>query len=340
MRKLLLLLGIVLLLGCTGGGRYVQISGYAQGGLYTVKLNMDGVQVPVEQVRDSIDALLRQIDTTLSGYNRGSLLSRFNAGERVPATPLFLDMYRISYAYWERSGGRVDCAAAALYDAWGFGFKNSAFPPEEEVAALLEKGGMDRLPPTLPVVDGFVDPAALNYPRLNYNAIAQGYSCDVIAAYLYRLGVKDMLVDIGEIWCDGLNPSGRPWSVGVDRPEDQPADQPSRELEGIWSSGGRPAGVVTSGNYRKFYLREGRKYAHTIDPLSGYPVTHNLLSATVVSSRTAAEADALATWCMVVGLQEAQRIIREDEALEGYLIYEAADGSMQEWASEGFTLRK
>ena len=204
MRKLLLL-GTILLLGCTGGKRYVQISGYAQGGTYTVKLNMEGVGVPVEQVRDSIEAILLQIDTTLSGYNRNSLLSRFNAGESIPATPLFLAMYRLSYNYWERSGGKVDCAAAALYDAWGFGFKNSSFPSEEQLAVLLEQGGMDRLPSSLPVTpDGLVDPAPLGYPRLNYNAIAQGYSCDLVAAYLYRIGVKDMLVDIGEIWCDGL----------------------------------------------------------------------------------------------------------------------------------------
>ena len=341
MRKLLLLLlGIVLLPGCTGKGRYVQISGYAQGGTYTVKLNMEGVRVPVEEVRDSIDALLRQIDTTLSGYNKNSLLSRFNAGERVPATQMFMDMYRMAYSYWERSGGRVDCAAAPLYDAWGFGFKNSSFPAEKEVKALLAAGGMDRLPSSLPVEEGFVNPDALGYPRLNYNAIAQGYSCDVIAAYLYRLGVKDMLVDIGEIWCDGLNPSGQPWSVGVDRPVDQPSDQPSRELEGVWSSGGLPGGVVTSGNYRKFYIREGRKYAHTVDPLTGYPVTHNLLSATVISSESAADADAVATWCMVVGLEEARKIIQENPALEGFLIYEAPDGTLHEWSSKGFTLKQ
>ncbi len=340
MRKLLLL-GTILLLGCTGGKRYVQISGYAQGGTYTVKLNMEGVGVPVEQVRDSIEALLLQIDTTLSGYNRNSLLSRFNAGESIPATPLFLAMYSLSYKYWERSGGKVDCAAASLYDAWGFGFKNSSFPSEEQLAVLLEQGGMDRLPASLPVTpDGLVDPAPLGYPRLNYNAIAQGYSCDLVAAYLYRIGVKDMLVDIGEIWCDGLNPSGKPWSVGVDRPVDQAPDQAPRELEGIWDSQGLAAGVVTSGNYRKFYIRDGRKYAHTIDPVSGYPVQHNLLSATVVSSQSAAEADAVATWCMVVGLEEAKALILSQKALEGYLIYSAEDGSMQEWASPGFALKE
>lgn len=340
MKKLLSLFALLLVLGCSGSGRrYVQISGYAQGGTYTVKLNVKGVTVPVETIRDSVDALLLRIDTTLSGYNKKSLVSRFNAGEKVPATPLFLDMYRLARRYWEQSGGLLDCAAGPLYDAWGFGFRNRTFPSEEDVAALLETCGMGRLPADLPVEGGFVDPAAMGYPRLNYNAVAQGYSCDVIARYLYGIGVKDMLVDIGEIWCDGLNPSGKEWAVGIDRPVDQP-EEPSGELDGIWTSGGKACGVVTSGNYRKFYIRDGRKYAHTINPRTGFPVSHNLLSATVVSARSSADADAVATWCMVLGLEEARALILDSPALEGYLIYEDDEGRMKEWASPGFTLRK
>ena len=340
MKKLLSLCVVLLVLACTNpGGRYVQISGYAQGGSYTVKLNMEAVKIPVETIRDSVDALLRQIDTTLSGYNKKSLVSRFNAGEKVPATPLFLEMYRMARRYWELSEGMLDCAAGPLYDAWGFGFKNSRFPSDEEVAVLLETCGMGRLPDALPVKDGFVDPADLVFPRLNYNAIAQGYSCDVIARYLYGIGVKDMLVDIGEIWCDGLNPSGKEWAVGIDRPVDQP-EEPSLELDGIWTSGGKACGVVTSGNYRKFYIRDGRKYAHTINPRTGFPVTHNLLSATVVSARSSADADAVATWCMVLGLEESKTLLLQNPELEGYLIYEDGEGQMKEWATPGFTLRK
>ena len=340
MKKLLLLCLFFLALGCARrGDRYVQITGYAQGGTYSVKLNMKGVQVPVEMVRDSVDALLVQIDTTLSGYNNKSLVSRFNAGEKVPATPLFLEMYRLARQYWERSGGMLDCAAGPLYDAWGFGFKSSRFPSGEEVSALLAKCGMGRLPATLPVEDGLVDPAPLGFPQLNYNAIAQGYSCDVIARYLYSIGVRDMLVDIGEIWCDGVNPSGKDWAVGIDRPVDQP-EEPSDELDGVWTSGGKPCGVVTSGNYRKFYIKDGHKYAHTINPKTGFPVSHNLLSATVVSAGSAADADALATWCMVIGLEPAKALLLDSPGLEGYLIYEDAEGEMREWASPGFTLRQ
>ncbi len=340
MRKLLPVFLLLALMACAPSqGRYVQIQGFAQGGTYTVKLNTKGVGEKVETIRDSIESLLLQIDTTLSGYNKRSMLSRFNAGEAVPATSLFLDMYRCAYRYWERSGGLVDCAAGPLFNAWGFGFREQQFPSEEEIRALQDRCGMRLLPAELPVKDGKVDPADVSFPQLNYNAIAQGYSCDVIARYLYSLGVKDMLVDIGEIWCDGLNPSGKPWSVGVDRPVDQP-EVPSDELDGIWSSEEKPCGIVTSGNYRKFYIKDGKKFAHTVNPLTGYPVQHTLLSATVVSQESAAEADAIATWCMVAGLEAAQKLILDSPALEGYLISATEDGGMTEWASPGFTLKQ
>ena len=163
-------------------------------------------------------------------------------------------------------------------------------------------------------------------------------SCDVVAAYLYGLGVKDMLVDIGEIFCDGVNPGGKPWRVGVDRPFDGNND-PGTDLDGIWESQNAPCGIVTSGNYRKFYVHDGKKYAHTIDPRTGYPVQHNLLSATIVA-KDATDADAYATYCMVIGLEKAKEFIeRSPDDLAGYLIYADENGEMHEWASANFNLK-
>jgi len=342
MRRLLPIFAALFLAGACASrpDAYVQITGRAQGGEYSVKMNMKGVSVPVESVRDSIDAILLGIDTTLSGYNSHSLLARFNAGERIRPNTLFLQMYEDAYAYWERSGGLLDFAAGPLYDAWGFGFRDGALPTDAQVASLLGNCGMSRLPRRLPVSeDGWLDPAGMGFPRLNYNAVAQGYSCDLVARFLYGLGVKDMLVDIGEIWCDGLNPSGRPWAVGVDRPVDRENGNEQAGLSDVWSSEGRPCGITTSGNYRKYYVRDGRKYAHTINPLTGYPVQHNLLSATVVSAASAAESDALATWCMVIGLDAAKELILHEPGVEGYLVSAAPDGQFVEWASPGFTLK-
>ena len=349
MKKLTLCALLLLVLSACGErDRYIQITGHAQGGVYSVKANLKGVPVTPEEIRDSVEAILVHIDTTLSGYNKGSLLSRFNAGETIRPNGLFVDMYKIAYQWYERSEGVLDFAAGPLYDAWGFGFKSGEMPSDEAVAAIRATCGMGLLKPEMtPRADGTLSVRDVRLDGtdapvvLNYNAIAQGYSCDLVAAYLYRIGVKDMLVDIGEIWCDGRNPSGRPWNVGVDRPFDRPDDGTDRlgaDLDGVWSSDGQAYGVVTSGNYRKFYVRDGRKYAHTIDPRNGYPVQHNLLSATVISPAGAADADALATWCMVIGLEEAQGLLTGLDGVEGYLIYTAGDGSMVEWATPGFRL--
>ena len=172
-------------------------------------------------------------------------------------------------------------------------------------------------------------------PVLNFNAVAQGYTCDLVAAYLHSLGVKDMLVDIGEIYCEGVNAKGNFWKVGVDRPVDGNMT-PGADLDGIWQGDGRGCGIVTSGNYRKYYEKDGKKYSHTIDPRTGYPVSHSLLSATIVTGN-AADADAYATYCMVIGLEEAKAFISSAPDVEGYLIYDQ-DGQMKEWASEGFNI--
>ena len=271
----------LLLAACGERDRYVRIRGYAQGGTYTVTMNLRGVRVAPEVISAAVDSILTVVDTTLSGYNKASQLSRFNRGETIRPNALFLDMYREARAWYDRSEGAVDCAAGPLFDAWGFGFKTDSFPTSAKVEALVAGCGMKRLPPEL-VLSEEGSLRAVDGTVLNYNAIAQGLSCDLVAAYLDGIGVQDMLVDIGEIWCRGVNPDGRPWTVGIDRPVDGNAT-PGADLEGILTSDGLPCGIVTSGNYRKYYLKDGRKYAHTIDPRTGYPAENELLSATVIA---------------------------------------------------------
>jgi thiamine biosynthesis lipoprotein len=175
------------------------------------------------------------------------------------------------------------------------------------------------------------------YPQLNYNAVAQGYSCDLVAKYLYSVGVKDMLVNIGEIFCDGKNPSGQPWTVGIDRPVDG-NNELGAQLQGVFKVPEGPHGVVTSGNYRKFYIKDGKKYAHTIDPRTGYPVSHSLLSATVIAP-DAMLADAYATYCMVVGLEESKALFAGRTDMEACLVYDE-DGVFKTWCTPGFILEK
>lgn len=340
----------LLLLSCSHGDEYIVISGFAQGGTYTVKLNLNGregrVKPAPEEIRDSIDAILLRIDKSLSGYNKGSLLSRLNAGETIVPDALFTDLYEKSYDLYKATEGTVDVASGPLFDIWGFGFSSGELPDDEKVASVKASSGMNRLKASLEdaaAQDGTVSAASLLLeeggvlPKLNFNAVAQGYSCDVVADYLYSIGVKDMLVDIGEFFCDGLNPSGKPWSIGIDRPFDG-NNQPGTSLQGVFRAPAGPHGIVTSGNYRKFYVRDGKKFAHTIDPRTGYPVQHSLLSATVVAS-DAFLADAYATWCMVVGLEEAKRFLDGTHGFEGCLIYDD-NGQMKTWCSAGFALEE
>lgn len=354
----------LMLSGCQEQAGYQQLGGYAQGGTWSVKYNTAGIKARPAEVQKGIEAILKDIDTTLSGYNKASQLSRLNAGDTIKPSAMLIGMYDYGYGIWKETEGAVDVAAGPLFDIWGFGFKNDSLPGPDKVAATMASSGMRRLVPSMEealMADGRLyrerlirndgdsslalrmtkgaEIATLDGPVLNFNAVAQGYSCDTVARYLDKLGVRDMLVDIGEIWCRGVNQSGRPWRVGVDRPKDG-NNTPGADLDGIWeSSGSAGQGIVTSGNYRKFYIKDGRKFSHTIDPRSGYPAENTLLSATVTAP-SAASADAYATYCMVIGYDEAKRFIESRADLEGYLIYATPDGGMAEWASPGFRLVK
>jgi len=315
MKKSVGIIFIVAVLVCTASCNrnrgYEIFRGYAQGGEYCVKADLSGISVSHKQIATQIDAILDSIDNSLSGYNKSSLLSRRNRGESITPDRHFAQVLELSEFYREDSNGAFDAAAAPLFDAWGFGFSTDSMPSAEALSTARAE--------------------CERKTKLNFNAIAQGYSCDAVASYLAGLGVVNMLVDIGEIYCNGVNPSGQNWSIGIDTPFDG-NNTPGASLSGVWHSDGAPHGVVTSGNYRKFYIRDGQKYAHILDPRTGYPVKHSLLSATIVAP-TAAAADAIATICMVIGPEQARRYILEHQELEGYLI--CADSS---WHSPGFPI--
>ena len=306
----LLLLTALLLVSCSRD-RYIALNGYAQGGTYTVKMNLKGVSVNPSSIQMAVDSILTEVDNTLSGYNKTSILSKYNAGQEVQLNQMFLDILRLSESLKEETGGAFDVGAAPLFDIWGFGFTRDSLPDPQQIREAMEQNGK----------------------KLNFNAIAQGYTCDAVASYLRGIGVQDMLVDIGEIYCQGLNPMRRGWTIGIDSPVDG-NENPGELLQGVYQCSEEPQGIVTSGNYRKFYLKDGRKYAHTIDPRTGYPVEHNLLSATV-KAPTAAAADAYATYCMVIGLEESKAFIQGRPDLEAYLVYDDG-GVMQAWSSDGF----
>ena len=325
---------------------YESLGGYAQGGVWQVKCRVPaGIRKDVLQ--KGLDSALTAIDASLSGYNQSSVLSRHNRGELpLPAgaslsrdevlaagyDTLFLRMLALSRAAWELTEGKVDVSAAELFDAWGFGFKNDSLRALGGNFSLRRGDGSPR--------------------RFNFNALAQGYSSDLLARYLRSKGIGDMLVNVGgEMFCAGVNPSGKAWTLGIDTPYDG-NDAPGEKLSRIFEVRDVPAAVVTSGNYRKFYVRDGIKYAHTIDPTTGRPVSHNLLSATVVVGAgcpltasgscwegwPATLADALATYCMVVGPEAAKAFVTAQPGIEACLISGTGQegAEMDIWCSEGF----
>ncbi|MCR5710240.1 MAG: FAD:protein FMN transferase [Bacteroidales bacterium] len=325
---LLTFISLMLLAGCGPGDRYVRIEGYAQGGTYHVTCHAPA-GLRDERLLSLIDERLQAIDFSLSGYNKGSLLSRLNAGEDLPLDTFFIGCFSRSRDIWEESGGAFDPSAAPLFDLWGFGFSDKGAVTRDAIDSIMAFVGMDlfrleRRGDGVHLVKS--DPRC----RLNFNAIAQGWSADVIGALLDSLGCTDYLVDIGrEIRSRGNNASGGPWRVGLDRPSDGNFDE-GRDLQAVIDV--HDCGIVTSGNYRKFYVEDGRKYAHTIDPSTGRPVTHNLLSATVIAEDSAT-ADAYATWLMVAGPERARAIVSAKPGVEALLVYDA-DGRMETWQTE------
>lgn len=321
------LLVLALAQACSPRSSYYDITGSAQGGRYVVRVNLapDGnaAALSPEAVKVGIDSILTAVDNSVSGYNPQSLLSRFNAGENVVLDGIFRDILERSVEYFHLTEGALDVAAGPLFNIWGFGFTDDEMPSAEKVDSVRANCGM-----ALALAGG---PAVYNF-----NAVAQGYSCDLVASYLRSLGVKDMLINVGgEMFCDGLNQNGCPWSIGIDRPTDG-NNASGKDIQAVFHTSGGPCGVVTSGNYRKFYVRDGRKYSHTVDPRTGYPVTHNLLSATIIAPN-AADADAFATCCMVIGLEKAREFVLSHEGIEACLVYDDA-GGMSVWTSPGFEL--
>ena len=166
--------------------------------------------------------------------------------------------------------------------------------------------------------------------KLDFSAVAKGYAVDVVASYLQDKGIENLLVEIGgELICKGTKNESKPWRTAIEDPE---VGEYERKILSIVRLKDRA--VATSGNYRNYYVRDGRKYVHTINPATGYPIVHNLLSASVFADNCML-ADAYATAFMVMGVEKAKEVLRKDKSLDAYLIFSGEDGSLQTFVSEG-----
>lgn len=292
------------------------------GTIYTVTYQSE------ENLKADIEAELHRFDASLSPFNDTAVISRINRNETVRPDTFFTQVFRRSLEISAETKGAFDITVAPLVNAWGFGFKDGAFPDSAVVDSLLDFTGYAKvhLGPGGEVLKD--DPRVM----LTCSAIAKGYAVDVVAALLLRRGVKNFMVDIGgEVVVRGMNPAGECWRIGVNRPVDDSLAL-NQELQEVLHI--TDAALATSGNYRNYYYKGGKKYAHTVDPRTGYPVQHEILSATVVA-RDCMSADAYATAFMVMGLEEACRFVQGHPALEAYFIYEDSTGQVRTWQSGG-----
>ena len=264
-----------------------------------------------------IEAALQEVDNSLSMFNPKSTISRINAGESQETDSLFRIVFQLAQRVSEATGGAFDITVAPLVNAWGFGFKSGSLPDSAAVDSLRRLVGWQRV---RLAASGNLE---LDEPRaiLDCSAIAKGFGVDVVANLLRQRNIENFMVEIGgEVVVSGANPKGEPWRVGVNRPVDDP-ESASTELDTVLAI--TDCAMATSGNYRNYYTTDdGRRIAHTIDPATGYPVRHSLLSATVLAP-TCAMADAFATSFMVMGLDSARALLARHPELNAYLIYDS-----------------
>lgn len=278
-------------------------------------------------LKPEIEAELAKFDDSLNPFKPTSIISKVNNNEEVVLDSFFINVFNRSQEVSAVSDGLFDITVSPLINAWGFGFKNIDNVTAEMVDSLKAIVGYDKIQ----VENGRViksDPRV----QINTSAIAKGYSTDVIADLLESYGVTDYMIEIGgEVTAKGINDKGECWHIGIDKPVDDKAPV-HRELQTIIKLCNKS--MATSGNYRNFYVKDGKRYAHTINPKTGYPAESNILSATVIAD-DCMTADAYATVFMLADTATIRSIALQ-EKLSYLLILDSEDNRSVIVKSTGF----
>ena len=255
---------------------------------------------------------LNTVDASLSMFNPQSTISRINRNETDEVDEMLREVMELSFTIYKATDGAFDPTVAPLVNAWGFGFKSGNLPDSTQVDSLLALVGLSHvhLNGNKLIKD---NPLTI----LDFSAIAKGYGVDRAAQVLRNHNIKNFMVEIGgEIIAEGVNEKGEAWRIGINKPDDD-STSTNMELQDVIELTGKA--IATSGNYRNFYIKDGRKIAHTINPKTGYPAQQDILSSTVIAS-TCAEADAFATAFMVLGTEGAKQVLEKQPQLETYFI--------------------
>ncbi len=275
----------------------------------------------------TITRALKDIDFSLSMFNEQSTISRINHNDTtVVLDSLFITLFHTSQQVSEHTQGDFDITVAPLVNLWGFGFKKQDQVTPERVDSIKQFVDYQ----SVAIVNNQL---VKQFPQtmLDASAIAKGYACDHVANALRQHGVKNLLVEIGgEVTALGKNAKGNLWRIGINKPVEDSTSTIS-EIQRVVTF--TNAGMATSGNYRNFYVKEGKKFSHTIDPKTGYPVEHSLLSATIIAP-DCMTADAYATACMVMGLEAALELCNADSTISGFFIYDDSGTLSEIWSHD------
>ena len=277
-----------------------------------------------EDLKPLIETRMHEVDSALSMFNKQSIISHINRNEPTELNDMFIQVFQTAMQVSDDTQGAFDITVAPLVNAWGFGFQNGEMPDQHAIDSLRQFIGYRKIS-----LNG--KKIQKNDPRmmLDCSAIAKGYGVDVVAQLLSEKGIENFMVEIGgEVATKGISEKRLPWKIGVTKPTDNPMEDQT-ELQTVLNVTDKC--MATSGNYRNYYYKGGRKYAHTIDPKTGRPVQHSILSATVLSDHCAL-ADAYATAFMVMGMEGAKEVLKKHPELMAYLIYDD-NGHNRVWFS-------
>ncbi len=312
MKKLIfpILLLLVVFNSCKNNAPYQYHEGYAEGTTFHIYYQSNDVY------NNEIDSLLGYFESILSTYKKTSLISHFN--EQVNDTfetdnALFWNMVNTAAKVNKETDGAFDITVAPLVNAYGFGFTDTMKTDSTIIDSLLQYVGMDKL-----IIDG--NKLIKTNPNLQIdgNALAKGQSVDFVADFFESKGIDNYLVEIGgELRGKGVNKHGESWQIGIDSPND---DNTNTQINTLAVMGLKNSALATSGNYRRYYYKNGLRYSHTINPKTGYPVNHTLLSSSVMTDKCIT-ADAYATSFMVLGLDKSKEFLKKHPNIDVYLIY-------------------
>jgi len=320
----LLAILLVALFACQEKAEYISNEGFVYGTIYHVTYESP----KGKDLQKGIEAVMNELNQSMSTFDSTSIISRVNKNEAVELDDDFLTVFTRAQEISEITDGAFDITVAPMVNIWGFGFKNKEEVTVELIDSLKNIVGYQKV-----WIRG--DQLVKEHPNtmLDASAIAKGFACDKVANYLKQQGCKNYMVEIGgEVVAKGKNAKGNYWSIGISKPDDNDFFT-EQKLKAIVEL--KERALATSGNYRNFYVEDGVKYAHTIDPKTGYPVQHSLLSTTVLAD-DCMTADAFATAFMVSGLEKSIAIAEGDHDIDVYFIYSDEDGNFKTYVSPGF----